>query len=96
MKQLMLEDRSEFFTKAINDIAGALIGCCTFQHNSDPYSCQCRFKFGHKGQHECYDRKCPFTWVDKRKPNPDVLTFQDSLVYCSVSSLQTEIAIAKA
>jgi len=93
--ELMLEDKTYQFTKAIGDISGAIINCCTFQHNLDPYACQCGLKFAHKGQHKCYDKKCPFTWIDDRIPNPEVNSFQDSLEYCSASSVQSAIAMAK-
>lgn len=90
----MLEDHSEFFHRAVPDIAGAVLGMCTFAHNFEPYTCSCGLKFGHKGQHQCYDDSCPFTWIDESMVDPKVITFEEALVYCSSMELKKQVAIA--
>ncbi len=92
--QLMLEDHSDFFYRMVPDIAGAVLNMCTFGHNFEPYSCSCGLKFGHKGQHKCYDEKCPFTWIDNCKVNPEVMTFKETLFYCATMEFKNQIAIA--
>ena len=93
-QQLMLEDHSNYFHKIVPDIAGAMLNMCIFAHNFEPETCSCGLNFGHKGQHRCYDKKCPFTWIDQRKVNPEVITFEQTLAYCSGMELKKQIAIA--
>ena len=91
---LILEDHSDFFHRMVPDIAGAILNLCTFGHNFEPYACSCGLKFGHKGQHRCYDDKCPFTWIDESKVNPEVITFEETLFYCVSMELKAQVAIA--
>lgn len=91
----MLEDHSKFFHKTVPDIAGAILNMCTFGHNFDPFTCSCRLKFGHEGQHECYDENCPFTWIDETKVDPEVVSFEETLFYCATMEFKTQVAIAE-
>jgi len=92
--QLMLEDHSDYFLRVVPDIAGAVLGLCTFGHNFEPFTCSCRLKFGHKGQHRCYDEKCPFTWIDESKVNPEVISFEEALFYCAIMEFKKQVVIA--
>lgn len=92
---MMLEDNSEQFHKVISGIAGVVLNMCVFGHNHEPLMCGCGLKFGHKGQHKCYDKHCPFTWVDESPVDTQVISFQDTLAYSSATEVQKQIALAE-